>query len=162
VQTGAPIVASDGTGRVVLAWQTSREVDTEYGHAQEHRLLGQLMVPSSVRRVAIDIRPGTTPNTVNLGSSGVVPVAILSEAGFDATSVDPLTVAIASAQVRLRGNGTPMASVDDVDGDGLDDLVIHVSTSALTLTSADTTATLVGSTTDGQRIEGADSVRIVR
>jgi len=55
-----------------------------------------------------------------------------------------------------------MASVEDVDGDGLDDLVVHVSTSALTLTSSDTTATLEGSTTDGQRIEGSDSVRIVR
>ena len=162
LQTGAPTIASDGSGRVVLVWQTSRAVDTQYGPAQEHRFLGQLMAVMSVRHVAIDIRPGTTPNTVNLGSNGVVPVAILSEEGFDATSVDPLTVALASAQVRLRGSGTPMASVDDVNGDGLEDLVVNVSTRALALTSVDTTATLEGSTTDGQRIEGADSVRILR
>ena len=71
-------------------------------------------------------------NPVNLGSNGVVPVAILSDEGFDATTVDATTVRLASAQVRLRGNGTPMASVYDVDGDGLADLVVHVSTSALT------------------------------
>lgn len=160
--TGAPIVASDGAGRVVLVWQTSRAVDAQDGPAQEHRFLGRLLALMSVRRVAIDIRPGTTPNTVNLGSNGAVPVAILSEEGFDATAVDPLTVALASAHVRLRGNGTPMASVDDVNGDGLWDLVVNVSTSALTLTSSDATATLEGSTTDGQRIEGTDSVRIVK
>ena len=109
----------------------------------------------------IDIRPGSTPNTVNLGSNGVVPVAILSDEGFDATTVDATTVRLASAQVRLRGNGTPMASAYDVDGDGLADLVVHVSTSALTLTASDTTATLEASTADGQRIEGVDSVRVV-
>jgi hypothetical protein len=162
VQTGAPTIASDGTGRGVMVWQTSRGVDTQYGTAWEHRFLGQILALMSIRRVAIDIRPGTTPNTVNLGSNGIVPVAILSDEGFDATRVDPLSVTLASAHVRLRGNGTPMASVSDVNRDGLDDLVVHVSTAALTLTSSDTTATLEGSTTDGQRIEGTDSVRIVR
>ena len=159
---GAPLLASDGAGRLVVAWQTSRDVATQYGAAQEHRFLGQLLAPSSARRVTIDIRPGTMPNPVNLGSNGVVPVAILSDAGFDATTIDPTTVTLASAQVRLRGNGTPMSSVADVNHDGLEDLVVQVSTSALALTASDTTATLEGSTFDGERVEGVDSVRIVK
>jgi hypothetical protein len=159
---GSPLLASDGAGRIVVAWQTARDVATQYGTATEHRFLGQLLAPDAVRRVAIDIRPGTTPNPINLGSNGAVPVAILSDAGFDATTVDPTTVSLASAQVRLRGNGTPMASVSDVDGDGLDDLVVQVSTNALTLTASDTTATLQGTTRDGLHIEGVDSVRIVK
>ncbi len=155
----APRVASDSEGLAVLVWQVGRE---DASGAYEHHILGQLLAPESVRRVGIDIRPGTTPNTVNLGSNGVVPVAILSDPEFDATAVDPLTVTLASAQVRLRGNGTPMASIDDVNRDGLDDLVVHVSTSALALTMADATASLEGSTSSGQKIEGTDSVRIVR
>ena len=37
--------------------------------------------------VAIDIKPGGVPNSINLGSNGKVPVAILSTATFDARTV---------------------------------------------------------------------------
>ena len=42
------------------------------------------------RKVTIDIKPGSDPNSINLGSAGVIPVAILSSEAFDATTVDPL------------------------------------------------------------------------
>jgi tRNA pseudouridine-54 N-methylase len=35
--------------------------------------------------------------------------------------------------VALKGKGTPMASTQDVNGDGRMDLVVHVSTEALQL-----------------------------
>jgi len=113
--------------------------------------------------VTIDILPGTFPNEINLGSAGTVPVAIFSTDTFDATTVDPLTVTLASAPVELKQNGKPMASSDeDVNGDGLLDLVVHVSTDELQLTSEDTEATLLGRTYDGKYIiEGTDSVCIV-
>ena len=112
-------------------------------------------------QVTIDIKPGQTPNSINLGSNGSVPVAILSSATFDATTVDPTTVTLAGAMVALRGKGTPMASVQDVNGDGRADLVVHVSTEALQLSDTDTQATLLGRTTSGVYITGTDSVRIV-
>lgn len=111
--------------------------------------------------VAIDIKPGQYPNTINLGSNGVVPVAILSSASFDATTVDPLTVKLAGASVQLKGNGTPVTSIRDVDGDGLMDLVVHVETEALELSPEDTQANLVGYTFGGLGVIGSDSVRIV-
>ena len=37
--------------------------------------------------VNIDIKPGSETNTINLGSKGNVPVAILSTTVFDATTV---------------------------------------------------------------------------
>ncbi len=114
-----------------------------------------------VLRVAIDIKPRSFPNSINLGSGGTVPVAILSTATFDATTVDPTTVTLASAPVRLKGKGTPMASSEDLNGDGLPDLVVHVSTDALVLSEADTEAVLEGKTFDGKAIQGTDSVRIV-
>lgn len=82
--------------------------------------------------VTIDIKPGSYPNSINLGSHGVIPVAILSDADFDATSVDPKTVFLAGAGVRVRGKGNKyLASQEDVNGDGLIDLVVKVETENL-------------------------------
>jgi uncharacterized delta-60 repeat protein len=111
--------------------------------------------------VQIDIKPGSYPNTINLGSNGTVPVAIFSTATFNAATVDPSTVTLAGAAVRLRGNGTPQASLQDVNGDGRLDLVVHVVTEALELTAGDVQAALTGRTTDGFWIEGNDSVRVI-
>jgi hypothetical protein len=111
--------------------------------------------------VSIDIKPGSFPNSINLGSNGVVPVAILGAPTFNVTTLNPLTVTLASASVRLKGNGTPQASVQDVNGDGLLDLVVHVSTEALILSLTDTQAMLEGHTYGGYSIRGFDSVRIV-
>jgi hypothetical protein len=112
--------------------------------------------------VAIDIKPGTFPNSINLGSQGTVPVAILGSATFLASRVNPLSVTLSGAGAKLKGNGTPMASLQDVNGDGFPDLVVHVSTQALALTFGDAAATLEGLTVDGIAISGSDTVRIVQ
>jgi len=110
----------------------------------------------------IDIKPGSDPNSINLKSKGKVPVAILSSEVFDATTVDPSTVKLADAQVAVKGKkGKLMASVEDVNGDGLDDLVLHFNTQELNLTKDSTEAVLIGETFDGMSIIGSDSVNIV-
>jgi hypothetical protein len=111
--------------------------------------------------VSIDIKPNEFPNSINLGSNGVVPVVILSSSIIDATTVNPTTITLAEASVKLKGNGTPMASFQDVNADGRLDLVVQVSTTALQLSNGDTQATLTGLTFDGKSITGIDSVRIV-
>jgi len=112
--------------------------------------------------VRIDIKPGSDPNSINLGSGGNVPVAVFSTEDFDATGIDPASVTLAGASIRLKGKGTPMASFEDVNGDGILDIVVHISTSALELSDGDTQAVLEGETFDGIRIRGSDSVRIIR
>ena len=122
------------------------------------------IVEVPVLLVTIDIKPGGFPNSINLGSRGTVPVAIFSTPApnfFDATTVDPTTVTLSDAGVKLRGKGTPMASVQDVNGDGLLDLVVQVSTEALQLTTTDTQAVLRGQTFGGQFIQGTDTIRVV-
>jgi hypothetical protein len=111
--------------------------------------------------VNIDIKPGSDPNSINLGSNGNVPVAILSTADFDATTVNPATVTLADAQVNVKGNGTLLADQEDVNGDGLTDLVVHITTAGMGLTDGDTEAVLTGETFDGQAIRGSDWVRVV-
>lgn len=111
--------------------------------------------------VTIDIKPSSDDNSVNIGSNGVVPVAILSEPGFDATTVDPTTVSLAGADVRLKGKGTPMYALIDVNADGLLDIEVKVSTEALELSDGDTEATLTAQTYDGTVVVGSDSIRVV-
>ncbi len=124
-----------------------------------------------ILEVTIDIKPGSYPNSINLRSKGVIPVAILSEPDFDATSVDPNTVELAGASVVKRGKGNKfMAHKEDVNEDGLLDLVVQVVTadsdaSLLEEVEEDnviyTYAVLTASTYDGQDIEGRDEITIV-
>jgi len=113
--------------------------------------------------VAIDIKAGSYPNAVNLGSYGLIPVAILSSDQFDATTVDPETVELAGAGVAVRGKSNKyMAHQEDVNGDGLVDLVVQVATENLSPEwLQDGFAVLTGKTFDGVPIEGKDKITIV-
>jgi len=111
---------------------------------------------------AIDIKPGSDPNSINLGSKGVVPVAILSSSTFDATTVDPLTVRLGSAEIAVRGKGTLLAHEEDANGDGLHDLVIQVNTADLGFAPDAGEATLTGYTFSGQFFWGKDEINIVQ
>lgn len=104
--------------------------------------------------IQIDVKPGSWPNSINLAAKGVVPVAVLLTYDFNASSVDPSTVLFAGAEP-IRW------SVDDVNKDGVADLIFHYKTQSLDLDRYSTEASLVGQTFDGQRIQGMDSVRIV-
>jgi len=112
--------------------------------------------------VVIDIKPGDTVNSVKLGSNGNVPVAILTTDTFDAATIDPASVTLENAAVRLRGNGTAMATLQDVNADGRPDLVVHIVTQALLLTAADTEATLTAETFAGEPVRGTDAVRVIQ
>ena len=143
---GADIQVVNEEGETVASFD---DVDLSSGDVQ----LGD--VP-----VQIDIKPESTENTVNLGSGGVLPVAILSSSVFDATGVDPASVTLGSAGIRLRGKGY-LASPEDVNGDGLTDLVIQVETEALELTETSESAELSGQTFSGTSIQGSDTIRVV-
>jgi hypothetical protein len=116
---------------------------------------GELICP--VLEVLIDIKPGSFPNSINLRSKGNVPVAILSNRTFDATTVDRSTVVFAGAPPLPIG-GTP----EDVNGDGLLDVVLHFSIQRLNLQPGDTKACLTGKTVSGQDFKGWDSIHIVK
>jgi hypothetical protein len=109
-------------------------------------------------QVNIDIKPGGFPNSVNPGSSGVIPVAILTTAIFDATTVDPATV-------RFGATGTEAAprqsALEDVDGDGDIDLILHFRTQTTEIQCGDAVASLTGETFSSQMIQGSDSISTV-
>jgi hypothetical protein len=111
--------------------------------------------------VEIDIKPGSDPNPINPGSKGLVPVAILSSDVFDATQVDPATVSVAGAAVAQRGKGKLMAHHEDVNADGLLDLLVQVETQDFDNLGTGGTVELTGTTYDGQDIVAYDEVVIV-
>ncbi len=104
--------------------------------------------------VSIDVKPGDSRNPVNPRSNGVIPVAILSADGFDATAVAP-------DSVRFGTGGAPAANgsgVIDIDGDGRLDLLLHFWTRESGIACGDTSASLTGSTYTGQTFRGSDSI----
>lgn len=104
--------------------------------------------------VAVDVKPGSSPNSINPRSKGVIPVALLTTDSFDAGSVDPATI--------VFGEATPVHVVlEDVDEDGDLDLLLHIKTQDSGIVCGDSTAVLRGVTFGGQVIEGYDAIRTV-
>jgi hypothetical protein len=108
--------------------------------------------------VAIDIKPGSTPNSINPTSQGVVPVAILTTNTFDATTVD-------RGSVRFGHTGVEAApvhsAVEDVNADGRADVILQFDMQSTGIACGDTSALLAGKTSSGGAIKGADSIRTI-
>ena len=162
----APIVSSiqvcvAGTYDVVLS-----VTDKDGGTGMDNLTL---TVPYFV--VGIDITPGSTPNPIAMSNRGVLPVAILSTATFDATQVDPATVYLGDevgtdTPVAQRNNGTYLASSQDVNGDGRLDMVVQFRVPDLVangdVTAGTTKLVLRGFEVDGcTNFRGEDAVVVV-
>ncbi len=112
--------------------------------------------------VGIEIKPPATPPVpIDLSSAGVIPVAILSTPTFDATQVNQATISLSGSAVKLKGNNEYQCSVQDVSGDGINDLLCQVVTDQTQLTTGSTVATLTAQTLSGQAIEGQEAIDIV-
>lgn len=109
---------------------------------------------------SIDINPGSSPNNINLKSKGKIPVAILSTQEFyapDMVNKDSLTFGYTGVEDSLAFCNP---KGEDVNGDGLKDLVCHFYTQETKFQCGDTEGILMGETVDGTPIEGKDSVSI--
>ena len=138
----------------------SADVEAE-GTSVACLVLADSVIPTGVE-VTIDIRPGSERNPVNPKSNGVLPVAILSSATFDATQADPGTIYLEGVPVSSpSGKGKFQACEEDIDGDGLTDLKVKIDVELLDLAVPTGTATLVGETFAGEPFWGMDTYTIV-
>lgn len=91
----------------------------------------------TVRSIAIDVRPGSDTNPLNLGAKGHLPVVIPGSAAFAVATIDPATI-------RLQGVGPFTWTRKDVNGDGHVDLDLKFSVEAL--------AAALGDREDGESV----------
>lgn len=93
-------------------------------------------------------------------ADGSVPVAILGSADVDVRRLDLTTIALAGAPVMAQRNGTLQGVLEDVNHDGLVDLLVEIEADRLQLSPADTTAVARMLDFDGRIYQGADAVRV--
>ncbi len=128
---------------------------------QGRMAIGAMFEGPAELEVAIDIHPGSADNCVNVNGAGVIPVAVLTDGTFDASIVDPSTVALEGMPVKTVGKANrPLAHLEDVDGDGDLDLVVQVEDTGTAALSGPT-ATLTGALRDGTAFHGSDAVCVV-
>ena len=113
--------------------------------------------------LAVDFRPGSPTNILNIRSRGRVPVALFGSPDLDVGEMDQDSLA-------LSGVRADHAAFEDVDGDGNLDLILHFRTQAL-VSSLEYAhgdlqdgmildVVLTGERMEGGSCRGADSVRI--
>lgn len=107
--------------------------------------------------VAIDFEPWSPWNLIIPWRPGPVPVAVLSDGGFDATTVDETVTVLGPAGAPALGPGWTL----DVDGDGDVDRVLWFTVRDTGILCGDTTVTLIGATTGGVEIRGVDMIRTI-
>ncbi len=142
--------ATAGTSTVIVtATDKDGGTSTQITHAIE-----------LIQPVDVDVKPGNAQNKVNAKSQGVIPVAIYTTADFDAATIDGSTV-------KLAGVNADHFALEDVDGDGDLDLILHFDTQdvidslGIDLDSGESVtvdAKLTGQTIDDVFIEGFDTI----
>jgi hypothetical protein len=109
--------------------------------------------------VLVDIKPGSDPNSINPSLDGDLPVAILGSESFDVADVDVTTLAFGPSAAPLDHSHGP--HFEDVNGDGLTDLLAHYRVEETGIGFGDIEACVTGETLDGWPFEGCDGVRTV-
>ncbi|MDH3626606.1 MAG: PQQ-binding-like beta-propeller repeat protein [Acidobacteriota bacterium] len=116
---------------------------------------------SLVRYVAIDIRP----RSINPGSRGVIPVALLGSDEFNVSDMDVATLRFGPDEGACRHDLTDPFTfsehLKDMNLDGNMDLMLHFNTQDTGILCGETEATLWGVLLGGSPFEGTDSLQTV-
>lgn len=115
--------------------------------------------------VTVDIKPGEVPNKINLSAKGMLAVAVLTSAGFDASQFTPEMAHLTDAALPMSCAGATAvrSKLEDVNKDGRPDLVFFFQTQDLNLTAGSTAAMLMAHGSYGSvatHIMGTDSVQV--
>jgi hypothetical protein len=125
----------------------------------EYALIVSGLKPS-MPEIALDIKPGNDEVSVlNPKAKGVIPVALLSEEGFDPFEVDPSSLTFGrmgdeKSYVRCAKDGR------DLNGDGKPDRVCHFDNEKAGFIRTDTTAKVKG-TKNGKPFQGTGDLKVV-
>lgn len=132
--------------------------DISMDSSNPHYVLDSIEYDFEPVPVMIDIRPTTFPNSINPRSKGKIAVAILSTRSFDAATVDPTTIRFGVTGIEAAPVHSAM---EDVDGDGHIDMILHFITQDTGITCGNVSASLTGAIVSGVMIAGSDSIETV-
>ncbi len=170
VGSGPSGVAVSGDGNHVYV-ANSRGASLSVVNAGTNSVTNTIQLPAGSHPVAFGnfLVPGPTvipvairvvPSVVNLKAQGNVPVMIYGADGsdpnfpaFDVYTIDLGTVKLNGRPIKMTNgpNSEPMANYGDFNGDGLDDVMVHISMDSAVdfqAGSPDCKATLTGQTND--------------
>jgi hypothetical protein len=126
---------------------------------QDIAVVGTTQGPVDFIPVKIEIKPPSTPPvSINPRSKGVTPVAILGSTTLQVSSIDPATLRFGP------GGSTPLPNqvhFEDVNGDGIIDMVAQFPTQKIGIRCNDTALFLTGKTASGAAIQGSEELQTV-
>jgi len=99
----------------------------------------------------VEVKVHVVPAVVNVKAQGTVPVIIYGETSpagrvvFDVHTADASSISFHGWPVKMKGNGEPMINYGDFNGDGVEDMMVHINRDApLDVTAQDVTANADG------------------
>lgn len=140
--------------------------------------MGAYELQVSIINIEIDIKPGSFPNSVNLKSKGLTPIAIHTTDDFDAIDVVPMSVRLGECDPPLEpvkyelydcdefpnpDYGDPeFPDAPEMIGDGDLDWVFYFETRVLACLGDVTEVALTGITVENISIEGTSDISFVK
>lgn len=138
-----------------------------YGYGATHTVVFEDITVQGCRvDVNIDIKPGSDPNSINLKSKGLLPIAIFGSDTVDVTEIVPSTIKIGTVGLATRGSSKNKLafSFEQVNEDEDMDMMVFFEIQQLAPEELDASTQqliLTGEFGDETPLVGIDSVRIV-
>ncbi len=117
--------------------------------------------PADRPEIEVDVSAGLS-GRVNLAGPGLIPVTVHGSPAVDVTDLDLGTLTVGDVAPARSEAGAVISHVNDVDGDGADDLVVHVDKQRLTasgeLTPSTSALRVTAGSDDGTGVGGTAAV----